>query len=109
MQAEVRRRFRTTRAPFPGSWPFPGPVYGKALPVARRSVLRQPILPHFQEHPGAGQDKSCLAAGVRPHRLAYRLVIFCHLARIARYPDASASGAPRGNSPVVLGAEEKIR
>ena len=38
MQAAVRGRYRTTRPPFPGSWPYPERFCRKALPVARRST-----------------------------------------------------------------------
>ncbi len=102
MQAGFRGRYRTTRAPFPGAWPFPESGYGKALPVARRGALRQPILPHYPEPPEAVQNKSCLAAGLHPRGMApgppvgLKVSHFLPFGKDCPVPGRVGAGGPQG-------------
>ena len=65
MHTAVRGCYRATRPPFPGSWLYPERFFPESLAGCSPEHLRPPIPPHFQEQPGAVQDKSFLAADVR--------------------------------------------
>ena len=114
MQAGVRGRDRTTRAPPPDQAQAPNLVSVKALPVARRGArghhcrrisknLPEPVRINHPQQPAPSRS------GAQTLPLASRLVTFCHLARMAQRSDVSASGPPRGNRPLVMGAEGKMR
>jgi hypothetical protein len=119
MQAEVRGRSRTTRPPFPESWPYPGKFCGKALPVAHRGTIRQPILPHFREQPGPCKINHPELQASGPWRPGGTLVAGClapsaglkvsHFLRFGKGGPVSrrvGGGVTRGNNAAAMDSEE---
>jgi hypothetical protein len=122
MQAEVRGRSRTTRPPFPESWPYPGKFCGKALPVALRGTIRQPILPHFREQPGPCKINypELQASGpwrglpaplwhiALPPPVGLKVSHFLRIGKDGPVSRRVGGGVARGNNAAAMCAEEKF-